>query len=73
MIRVETVTINREEFTYTYSDSGYKVERDGVLYDEAYDPVDLERKYIESDVKKEAYEDNDDYAEAGKILMGVSE
>lgn len=27
----------KESITYTYSDSGFKIERDGILYDEAYD------------------------------------
>lgn len=32
----------------TYSDSGMKVERDGVLYDEAIDPQNEGRVYTES-------------------------
>ena len=35
----------------TYSDSGFMIERDGVLYDEAIDPEQMNRVYTESDVK----------------------
>lgn len=37
----------------TYSDIGMRVERDGVLYDEAIDPTELNREYTESDVPTE--------------------
>lgn len=71
MIRTENITINGKEFIRTYSDSGFMVERDGVQYDEAVDPIGFDRTYTETDVKSES--SNDDYAEAGKILLGVSE
>ena len=32
----------------TYSDAGFKIERDGVRYDEAVDPVELGRVYTET-------------------------
>ena len=32
----------------TYSDEGLKIERDGVLYDEAIDPEGVNRTYTES-------------------------
>ena len=41
--RADGVALNR-----TYSDRGMKIERDGVLYDEAIDPAELDRKYIET-------------------------
>ena len=71
MIRTENITINGKEFIRTYSDSGFMVERDGVQYDEAVDPIGLGRTYTETDVKSET--SNDEYTEAGKILLGVSE
>ena len=37
----------------TYSDIGMRVERDGVLYDEAIDPAELNREYTESNVPTE--------------------
>lgn len=49
MIIVETVTINNRQFTKTYSDSGFMVERDGVQYSEAIDPIDANRVYTETD------------------------
>jgi hypothetical protein len=47
MIRTEKLTINGEEFIHTYSDNGLQVERDGDVYDEAYDPIDSNRTYNE--------------------------
>ena len=49
MIVVENMTINGQEFTKTYSDGGYVIERNGVRYSEAIDPVELNRKYTETD------------------------
>ena len=60
--RKDGVVLNR-----TYSDSGFKIERDGVLYDEAIDPADLNRIYTETDEPREVLEDEAteaDYTEA---------
>lgn len=72
MIRTENITINDKQFIRTYSDNGYMVERDGVQYDEAIDPIETGRTYTETDVKSKSSENYSDYAEAGKILLGVS-
>ena len=48
MIVTEYLTINGKEFVKTYSDNGFKVERNGVCYDEAIDPVGYNRTYIET-------------------------
>ena len=37
------------ELFRTYSTKGMMIERDGVRYDEAIDPVDLDREYVETD------------------------
>ena len=37
----------------TYSSEGFKIERDGVLYDEAIDPEGTNRVYIETDIPRE--------------------
>lgn len=37
----------------TYSDAGKMIERDGVVYEEAIDPEDSGRVYVESDVDME--------------------
>jgi hypothetical protein len=72
MLVTETRTINDKQFTYNYSDSGFYIERDGILYAEAYDPIDSGRVYTETDTPIEPTEDTEAaYAEAGKILMGV--
>ena len=50
MIKTEQLTINNKQFTKSYSDSGYMIERDGVQYSEAIDPTELGRTYTETDV-----------------------
>lgn len=42
--RSDGVVLNR-----TYSDKCMMIERDGVRYDEAIDPAELNRQYIETD------------------------
>ena len=49
MIIQATKEINGVIFTYTYSDSGNMIERDGVRYSEAVDPLDSGRLYTETD------------------------
>lgn len=49
MIVIENVTINGVAFVKTYSDIGMKIERDGVRYDEAIDPLGFNRQYTETD------------------------
>ena len=74
MIQTENMTINGISFIRTYSDTGHRVERDGVAYDEAIDPADTGRTYTESAEMVGADEESEsDYAEAGRIMMGVSE
>jgi hypothetical protein len=50
MIYVETVTINGKEYKRTYSDT-YTIQRDGVEYSEAIDPIDSDREYTETENK----------------------
>lgn len=47
LIRTEQLTIGGKDFTRTYSDAGRYVVRDGVAYDEAIDPTELGRTYVE--------------------------
>lgn len=47
MIRTESLTIGGKGFTRTYSDAGRYVVRDGISYDEAIDPTELGRTYVE--------------------------
>lgn len=43
--RSDGVILNR-----TYSDKQMMIERDGVLYSEAIDPIEMERVYVETDI-----------------------
>lgn len=72
-IQTETFYINNREFTRTYSDANRYVVRDGVSYSEACDPSEFNRTYTEGDIMEDFTPAEDDYAEAGRILMGVSE
>ena len=49
MIIQTTKEINGVMYAYAYSDSGFMIERDGVRYSEAVDPLDSERVYMETD------------------------
>lgn len=74
MIVTERITIKGQEYLHNYSDAGYMVERDGVMYSDAVDPINSGRVYTETDTPIEPVEDIEaEYAEAGKILMGVNE
>ena len=48
--------INGVVFAYTYSDSGFMSERDGVRYSEAVDPLDSGRVYTETETPIETPE-----------------
>ena len=65
-----TETIDGREFTHNYSDTGYMIEQNGtgILYDDAYDPIDSGRTYTETDQPIEP--EQDVYTELGKILFG---
>ena len=75
MIQTETIKIENFDFTHTWSDEGMKIERDGVRYSEAYDPADAGRVYTETDepIQPDEEPTEEDYAEVGKILLGVEE
>ena len=73
MIIKTTKTINGTVYDYTYSDLGMKIERDGARYDEAVDPLNSGREYIETDEPIETDESEAteaDYQDALKE-MGV--
>ena len=52
MIKTEAYTTRPDgvKLIRTYSDSGMMIERDGVLYCEAIDPVESHRAYIETEL-----------------------
>ncbi len=75
MLHTENTTINGKDYVRTYSDT-YTIERDGVEYDEAIDPVDSERVYTETANLKSGASDDEatetDYL-AALAKLGVSE
>lgn len=76
MIKIETVTINDKEYQRTYSDEGYMIERDGVKYGEAIDPLNSGRVYTETTEKIEVEEELTEVeqkAQAYDILIGEAE
>ena len=67
MIIQTTKEINGVMYAYAYSDSSYMIERDGVRYSEAVDPLDSDRVYTETDELIEIETDDataEDYREA---------
>lgn len=71
MIIPETFYIGEREYIRKYSDLGVKIHGGSPEddYDVAEDPAELNRTYTETDIPIET--EDDDYATAGKILMGV--
>lgn len=71
MTRKDGVVLNK-----TYSDEGRYVVRDGVSYDTAIDPAELNRQYTEGDIIPTEESDTTEIEEKAKaydVLMGVSE
>ena len=76
MLVTETITKGGKEYLHNYSDAGFYIERDEVLYADAIDPIDSGRTYAETDIPIDPDSEKEEeaaYAEAGKILMGVIE
>lgn len=69
MIRTETITINGAQFVRTYSDIGALIERDGIQYSDAIDPVDSGRVYTEAEIADMDEELPD--AEVVRMLEGM--
>lgn len=63
MIKTETIEINGTKYQHTYSDSGYYIERDGIQYADAVDPLDSGRVYMETDQKIEVMEGEEEEEE----------
>lgn len=72
MIIQEHVDFDGRDFVRTASDAGRYVVRDGVSYEEAYDPAEFGRTYNEGAIIGEL-PTVEDKAEAYDILTGVSE
>jgi hypothetical protein len=56
----------------TYSDEGRFVVRDEISYVEAIDPAEFGRVYTEGERIPEPEPTDEDYAQAGRIMLGVS-
>ena len=74
MIVTENVVINGRDFIRTTSDVGRYVVREGISYEEAYDPAEFGRTYTEGDlIPIDEKAELSDKAEAYDNLMGVEE
>ena len=71
MIKSETRVIDGTQYTYTYSDAGSYIERDGVQYEDAYDPAGSGRTYQETDVLVEDEDATAEDYEAALAVLGV--
>ena len=73
MIIQTTKEINGVVYDYTYSNSGYMIERDGVRYSEAVDPLDSGRVYTETDepIDVGTKEESVEYYKAALKILGV--
>ena len=49
MLITELIEINDTTYIRNYSDKGYYIERDGIKYAEAIDPVGTDRIYTETE------------------------
>lgn len=72
MIVKTTIEIDGKVYDYTYSDAGMTIEREGVRYSEAVDPLNSGREYTETDIPVEPVEEatEGDY-QAALREMGV--
>ena len=66
MIQTEQLTINNTSFIRTYSDANRYVVRDNISYEEAVDPAEFNRTYIEGDIIETPIEEKEN--EIQKLL-----
>lgn len=60
MIKTEQLQINGKAFVRTYSDKNMMVEREGLVYSEAIDPVGSGRTYTETETPVPKEDDGTD-------------
>ena len=73
MIHIEIYEINGKSFTRTWADTGY-VKRDGIVYEEANDPTELNRTYEEVEgPEQEIIDDIDTEDEEAKTVSSFLE
>lgn len=68
MVKQVNVTINGVDYIKNYSDQGMMIERDGIRYAEAIDPLGFDRTYTETDEPIDSEEISDELAL--KIILG---
>ncbi|MBR2526610.1 hypothetical protein IKE67_09120 [bacterium] len=73
MIITETVTINDKKFKHTYSDSGFYIQKEDTeeKYAEAYDVIDSDYTYIETEEKIPMDEENALKLTRGDVFRGI--
>ena len=67
MIVQEIIEINGITYDYTYSDLHVMIERDGIQYADAVDPLGSGRVYTETDIPIEQDEPSDEATEEDYI------
>lgn len=60
MIKTEQLQINGKAFVRTYSDRGMMIEREGLVYSEAIDPIGSGRTYTETETPVPKEDDGTD-------------
>lgn len=60
MIKTEQIRLNGVDYTRTYSDRGMMIEREGLVYSEAIDPIGSGRTYTETDTPVPKEDDGTD-------------
>ena len=63
MLITEIVTIDGRQFVYNHSDEDYLIERDGVMYSEAYDPIEFQNERIYKETSVKIQEESDETEE----------
>lgn len=59
MIKTELIMVDERQLRRTWSDAGFMIERDGVMYSEAVDPLDSGRAYNETEAPIEQEADDE--------------
>lgn len=59
MIIKENIENKKGKFIKQYSDLHFYIQREGVLYEEAIDPIEFDREYEETDIPIEQEEELD--------------
>ena len=59
MIIKENIENKKGKFIQQYSDLHFYIQREGVLYEEAIDPIEFDREYEETDIPIEQEEELD--------------